>query len=211
MIELSQTYRSGTENGLRSQANQLLKEIIRGKTKGWTPEEVAAIRRIANGTGVEKALRLLGGFGMVDEMGGMRRVVPMMGSTAAGALGGAIGGPIGAGVGVGATLIGGQAARNAATKLMERNAQLASAIVRAGPNARAIAASYMKNVPEGMRSAEELASLFYTTRVPVVQLAQIGKDGSYSPLVIAAANAALNVKENVEPDDPAQILAGGLQ
>lgn len=118
---------SGAENALRAEYRSLYNRILRGKERGWTPEQVEAIRRVAEGTPASNAARYFGKLaptGVVSA--GLGGGVPFM-------VGNAIGGPpIGGAASLG-TMGLGAVSRNAATTLTSRNAALAEALARNMP------------------------------------------------------------------------------
>lgn len=108
---------SGMENAVRTEFRSLAKNEKRLRL--FSPEEQAAIRRVAQGGKMENALRMLGKLAPTG-------VVSGAGSTALGFL---MGGPVGAG----ALPAAGAAARYGATRMTLRNAAEANALVRRGP------------------------------------------------------------------------------
>lgn len=107
---------SGLENSLRSEFKALALDAK--KLKRFTPEERAAITRVAKGAPLENALRFVGKFAPAGPIS----------AAVATFLGGSVLGPSGAAV-VGGAL----GARYAATRMTMRNANAASELVRRGP------------------------------------------------------------------------------
>jgi len=196
-MELAKTYASGYENGLKLQFQGLHRQIIRGQLKGFNKDEIDAIKKVADGGPIENLARAVGKLG-VSEGSALRTLVPGLGASAGFYLGNMVAGPLGGAAGATGTLAVGQGFRNLASKLTQQNAQLAGAITRAGPNARLIISEYMKAVPAANRSPEELASLFFSAKVPIRQLAKIGETKAFAPYVISAANMAANAADTVE-------------
>lgn len=106
---------SGMENALRQQFKSLAKNDK--KMRGFTPEERAAIKRVAMGAPLENFLRKAGKFGVDDRFGQLFG----LGATA-----------ITGGSGI-LIPIAGTASRSLATRMTVRNARAASDIVRRGP------------------------------------------------------------------------------
>jgi hypothetical protein len=105
---------SGMENALRQQFKALAKNDRR--LRGFTPTEIAAIRKVAMGGPLENALRMVGKFapnGVVSSMAGMGSVM--------------VAGP--AGMAIPAA---GVAGKYAATKMTMKNAKNVENIVRSG-------------------------------------------------------------------------------
>jgi hypothetical protein len=114
-IRAQQFSGSGYENALRTEFRQLA--MNKNKMRGFSEEEQAAIRRVAEGGPIENALRFLGKLaprGVVS--GGFHLGVGAASSPLVGA----------------ATMIAGEGARRGATALTSRNARLASELMRAG-------------------------------------------------------------------------------
>lgn len=76
---------SGAENALRSKFAQLSDRITKGYEKGFTPDEIALIKKVADGTPIGNAFRT---FGKLSPTG----IVSTAGSTYLGSL---LGGPVG--------------------------------------------------------------------------------------------------------------------
>lgn len=116
---------SGYENALRTEYRQLNNRIIKGKERGWTPDQQEAIRRVAEGTTYGNALR---------NMGRMAPTGPVSFSASAGlpfALGTALTGNPWVGSAMGGLVSGlGYGARNMATQQSIRNAQIAELLAR---------------------------------------------------------------------------------
>jgi hypothetical protein len=98
---------AGFENKLRIRFRQLARRIENGYERGFTPDEVAAIRRVAEGAPVENFFRYLGKFSINQPIYA--------------AIGGGIAGMAG-GPGAGAALVGvATASRKAAEMMTMRN------------------------------------------------------------------------------------------
>lgn len=139
---------SGFENGLRNEFRSILKN--KKKRRGYTKDEIDAMRRITEGGTMENTFKRLGklGFG-ADQQTNM-----LLGSL--GFAGGfAAGGPLGAAA---VPSIGFVSAK-IAERLGAKNAQFAQDIVRAGKNGEEVVKAYVKNVPKRLQRPEELSAL----------------------------------------------------
>lgn len=113
----SQFSGSGYENALRTEFRNLAQNAKRLRV--YTPDEQAAIRRVANGGPVGNVMRMLGKFAPTG----------VVSSVLSGGAGFGVGGPVGA-VALPAL---GFAARQGATAATARNANMASALMRGVP------------------------------------------------------------------------------
>lgn len=147
-INRAQLAASGAENGLRNEFRSLLKNKRMQKT--FSEEERAAMKKVIDGGPIRNTLKALGKFG-ISEDGAIRMLIPGLG-TAAGA---AVGGPIGAA----AVPLAGQVARMSSRKMTEKSAQQALNIVRSGKSGQEIAVNYVKAIPRGERSVEDLTRM----------------------------------------------------
>lgn len=121
IIEKAQTQASGNENGLRIGFRSLLNN--KKKIAGFSPDEVQAIKEVAQGAPTRNALRVLGKFGF--DFGANTNA---LGVVLGGGAGYGAGGPIGA-VALPAA---GSAARYASEKMTGRAAELARALTATG-------------------------------------------------------------------------------
>jgi hypothetical protein len=125
MIGEAEGYQGGLESGLRNQFGALLKRIMAGKERGWTKEEIAAIRRVAKGNFSNNVLGIAGRFGLdLGNLGNRAALLP--GALAAG--GYAADGLVTGGAGVAAAT----GAKYAARKMTQGAAKRAQGVVRAG-------------------------------------------------------------------------------
>jgi hypothetical protein len=108
---------SGMENAVRTEFRGLAKNPRRMRL--FTPEEQAAIRRVAQGGAVENTLRMLG---KLAPTGSLSTAISAGAGFVAGGPGGAVALPVA-----------GAAARLAATRMTLRNAARANELVRRGP------------------------------------------------------------------------------
>lgn len=171
---------SGFENGLRLEMKSLLNSPSR--TRGFTKDELALMESIRTGGKLENAARLLGKFGISLDLnsGGL-----LAGMTA---LGGALSGSAPGAIAAGGFIALASGAKQLGIGLANRNADLASAIVRAGSNGRQIVSSYLRSVPKAERNTEELAGLLLSRKIPQQQLEKIKTDKQ--PLIANAAYIA---------------------
>jgi hypothetical protein len=117
---------SGFENALRTEFRGLERQIIKGQLKGLSDDEIAAIKKVAEGGQVENVLRNVGRFaptGVVSFAGSGG--VPFL-------VGNAIGGPAMGATLAAATMGAGFAGRAGATAMQKGNADIASALMRRG-------------------------------------------------------------------------------
>jgi hypothetical protein len=118
---------SGYENALRTQYRQLAQRIAKGQARGYTPEQVEAIQRVARGGPIENAARNVGSLAPNRPFhaimgGGMPATLAMLAGLspqAAFAIGGGL---------LTASAVG----RTTATTMQKRNAQIAAALMRGG-------------------------------------------------------------------------------
>lgn len=120
---------SGFQNALQTEFRALDRQIVKGQLKGLSQDEIDAIQKVARGGPIEDALRYLGklaptGVVSMSASGG----VPFF-------IGNAVGGPAVGAAAAGATMGTGMAARAAATKMTEGNANVAAALARRGGRA----------------------------------------------------------------------------
>lgn len=107
---------SGLENAIRTEFRQLVQNPK--KLRGFTVEEQAALRKVAQGGPIENVLRWMGKLSPSGAVSG----------AISGGAGYALGGPIGAM----ALPAAGYMARQGATKMTNRNAQIANELMRGG-------------------------------------------------------------------------------
>lgn len=120
---------SGIENALRQEFRSLSRKIINGQARGFSPEEVEAIRRVADGGPLENFFRMVGKAAPRGPVStGMATGVPF-------AIGNAFGGPGVGAVAAGGTLAAGEASKAIATALTRNAAQHAQNIAAAGGSA----------------------------------------------------------------------------
>jgi hypothetical protein len=139
---------TGFENGIRTQFRSILNN--KRARKGFTKEELDAMRQVVKGTSLQNTAKMIGRFGFSEGQASNM----LMGSLGV-AGGAAAGGPAGA---VAVPLIG-QLSRSLAQKLTRKGAEGADLIVRAGKSGVDVAKAYMKAVPPKQRTAQELTEL----------------------------------------------------
>lgn len=121
---------SGYENALRTEYRNLQRRIIKGQESGWTPEQVEAIGRVANGTRVGNTARNIGRMAPTGPVSFMASAgVPAI-------VGNAIGGPVVGGALAVGTSLAGYGSRGVATAIGKRNAELAQLLARNGAPVR---------------------------------------------------------------------------
>jgi len=117
---------SGFENALRTEFRAIDRKIIKGQLKGLSEEEIAAIRKVANGGPIENIARYIGKLAPSGAVSfGVGAGVPF-------AVGNAFGGPVPGAIAAASTMGAGLAGRHVAQQLTSRNAQIASALMRRG-------------------------------------------------------------------------------
>lgn len=95
---------SGVENALRDKASQLYTQIVKGKEKSFTPEEVSLIRQLAKAETSPKLLKWVAKFAPrgVVSAGLGTGIGASIGTTIAGPVGGAVGFAVPGALGMGA-------------------------------------------------------------------------------------------------------------
>lgn len=120
---------SGMENALRTEFRALERKIIKGQLKGLSEEEIAAIRKVAQGGPVENILRYVGKLAPTGPVSlAVSSGVPF-------AVGSAFAGPAAGAAASAATMGTGYAALKGAEAMTMRNADVASALMRRGGQA----------------------------------------------------------------------------
>jgi len=153
---LAKDQASGFENGLRAQFRSLLRRIDKGRVKGFSAEEIKAMRIITQGTTAANITKQLGKFGISQDQATNSLMV---------GLGGTAGFAFGGGPGAIAVPAIGTVSRALSEKLTKGAAKFADQIIRAGPNANKIVRAYMGNVPKNQRNVEELTELLIRPNV----------------------------------------------
>jgi hypothetical protein len=152
---------TGFENGIRVQFRSILNN--KKKLRGFTSEEINAMRKVVKGGTAENLAKMIGRFGFSEGQASNM----LMGSLGV-AGGAAVGGPAGA---VAVPLIG-QVSRSLAQKLTRNSARGADLIVRAGDKGEDVVKAYFKAVPKKDRNISELTELL---KRPNISLASLKK------------------------------------
>ncbi|MCP5015632.1 MAG: hypothetical protein GY938_10205 [Ketobacter sp.] len=139
---------SGFENGIRTQFRQILNN--KKQRKFFQKDELAAMRRVVQGSKKENLARLIGKLGFSEGS-----ATQLIGGSLGVAGGAVVGGPVGA---VAVPLIG-QVSKKLAQRMTARNAEFADQVIRSGRSARLITKAYLKNTTKANRSAQELSEL----------------------------------------------------
>ncbi len=117
---------SGFENALRTEFRNIERRIIKGQERGFSPNEVAAISRVAQGGPVQNALRTLGKLAPTSAVSfGAGVGIPY-------AIGNSVAGPVGGMAAATGTALMGYGARNLATGMGQNAAEEASLLMRNG-------------------------------------------------------------------------------
>lgn len=158
---------TGFENGIRTQFRSILNN--KNKSKGFTKEELDAMRQVVKGTSLQNVAKMIGRFGFSEGQASNM----LMGS--AGVAGGAaLGGPAGA---VAVPIIG-QISRNLAAKLTRKGAEGADLVVRAGNSGVEVVKAYIKAIPAKDRTAQELAELLLRPNISLEGLKAAAKSAT---------------------------------
>lgn len=162
MIENASHTASGMENGLRIEARKILKNPKR--RKGFSDDEIKALKEIEQGTSAANTAKFLGKFG-ISEGQATSMLGASIGIGGGGAIGAAFGGTAGAGIGALAIPAIGQIAKKTAQRLTLNNAKFADDLARSGTNAKSIVRNYLKHVPTRERSISDLTDLLLDPNV----------------------------------------------
>ena len=149
-IENAQAAQAGVEAGLRAEFKSLYRARNTKKMRGFTAEELAAIKRVALGTATTNTLRRIGSLGGGLDQG--RNMLNLMAGVAGGA---AVGGPVGAALVPAA----GYAAAKVSKARTSQSAALARAIAARGQTPRQAAvmppsaSAAARAVPQALEAA----------------------------------------------------------
>lgn len=170
IIDRADLQASGFENGVRTQARQLLNN--KKEIKGFTGGEVSALKQIVKGTTAGNMAKFLGKFGLSEG-----QATSMLGSSIGGATGGTIGamfgGAPGAAVGAIALPAVGQIAKKASQRITEGNIRYADDLVRAGKNGPDIVKAYLKHTPKKDRNVSDLTDLLLAGESGLAKLSSL--------------------------------------
>jgi hypothetical protein len=203
-LRVAEDQASGFENGIRVQLRSILKRIDTGKLKGFTQDEIDALRQVTRGTTPANFFKFLGKFG-ISEKQATSMLGASMGIGGGAAVGGALGGP--GGSAAGAILVPGigQVSKKLAQFLTRRNAQFADSVIRAGNNSRQVITSYLRNVPSNQRSVQDLGQLLLRTNVNAPQLARYAQGNQLiRNAILYAGLMQAKQAENIQPPQEIQ-------
>jgi len=183
MIENASHTASGMENGLRIEARKLLKN--KKKRRGFTKDELSAIKQIEQGTTAANAAKFLGKFGVSEG-----QATSMLGFSVGAGGGGALGslfGPTGAFIGAATVPAIGQIAKSTAQRLTLNNVKYADDLARAGKNAKAVTRTYLKHTPIKNRSVSDLTDLLLDQNLNLDSIKSLPKSAEGTAKLIADA------------------------
>ena len=187
------------ERSVRDQFKQLLKNTKRSKFFSNADKE--ALRRVTRPGKTQRYLELMGKFGIDKD------------AALIGLLGGSVGGVLsGAGTGFAIPAFG-TAARVMAKKMLRGNAEFAEAFIRAGNNAERITRAYLKFVPKGRRTVEELSTLLLRPDIDISKIRGTSFLNNARTLVLNKRNAliAATATAELEKNKPQQEQRGSDQ
>lgn len=154
---------AGFEKGLRDQFRSILKN--NKKRKGFTPDELKAIRGVVEGTTLRNMSEKLGILG-IDEKKVSGALMPLMG---------AVGGSFAfSGPGAIAVPVIGTVSKKLGQRLAKNSQQGANLVIRAGKDGIAITKAYLKLTPPKQRDAKELTELLLRPDISIQQLTRAG-------------------------------------
>lgn len=163
MIENASHTASGLENGLRIEARKILKN--KKKRRGFTSDEISALKQIEQGTSASNAAKFLGKFGISEG-----QATSMLGFSIGAGGGGALGsffGPGGAALGAVTIPALAQISKKTAQRLTGKSAKFADDLVRSGKDAKKIVRTYLKHTPVKDRNVSDLTDLLLDEGVDV--------------------------------------------
>lgn len=161
-VEIASTRASGWENGVRNEFRNLHRRIVSGKEKGFKPHEVAAIKKVADGTAPANIFRILGTSGLAGGNLGQNWLGAFLTGSGAYSLGGAPAALAAVGAGTGF--------KKLAQRMTRGNADFANAVIRAGNSGQDIVEAYMRFTPKASRSVDELSTLLIHQDVDLAPL-----------------------------------------
>ena len=183
MIENASHTASGMENGLRIEARKLLKN--KKKRRGFTGDELSALKQIEQGTTASNAAKFLGKFGISEG-----QATSMLGVSIGAGGGGAMGsmfGPAGAAAGAITVPLLGQIAKKTAQRLTLNSTKYADDLVRSGKNAKAVTRAYLKHTPIAKRSVSDLTDLLLDQNLNLNDIKALPKSASGTAKLVADA------------------------
>lgn len=204
MIENASHTASGMENGLRIEARKILKN--KKKRRGFTADELSALRKIEQGTTAANTAKFLGKFGISEG-----QATSMLGASIG--IGG--GGAIGAAFGTGGAAIGaltvpaiGQIAKKTAQRLTLKNTKFADDLIKSGKNAKEVTKAYLKHTPIKDRNINDLTDLLIDTNLDPSSIRGLASSRSAAgKLVSDAAYFANEIKRKSQQAGSAALIA----
>jgi len=181
-FEKAKNQASGFENGIVVQFRSILNN--KKKSRFFKPKEINAMQDVVRGTTATNIAKLIGRLGFSE--GHATNVL-------GGLVGASVGGAVFGAPGAIAVPVLGQLSRKLAQKLTRNNAELADIIVRAGPDAKKIAASYLSRFPKNQRSSAELSELLARPEIDLEPLLNTGNRLTREAAEIAKGNRILKV------------------
>lgn len=204
MIENASHTASGLENGLRIEARKILKNPK--KRKGFTKDELSALKQIEQGTSASNAAKFLGKFGISEG-----QATSMLGASIGIGGGGALGsffGPGGAAVGAVTIPLIGQIAKNTAQKLTLNSTKFADDLVRSGKNSKEVVKSYLKHTPIKNRNISDLTDLLIDTNLKPSDIRSLSTSRSTTGKMISDAVFFANeIKRKAKQAGSAALIA----
>ena len=171
-IERASTRAAGFEAGLRNEFARLARD--KRKMRGFSADERAAVRAVADGTATQNMLRRLGSLG--GGSGQSRNMMAaLLGSGAGGGAGAMLGGPAGGAIGALAIPAAGALAQRMATKGTKRRADTARAMVATG------------EAPPASQADRVLQHLFASPGRAVVPAVQAGRTDQILEAIMGGA------------------------
>jgi hypothetical protein len=192
MIENASHTASGMENGLRIEARKILKN--KKKRRGFTSDELSALRKIEQGTKSANVAKFLGKFGISEQ-----QATSMLGASIGIGGGGAIGamfGPGGAAIGALTVPALGQLAKKTAQRITLKNTKLADDLVRAGKNANEVTKAYLKHTPISDRSISDLTDLLLDPNLRGVDVIKSTSNKTVSDAIFFAKEIKRRMKQS---------------
>lgn len=196
MIENASHTASGLENGLRIEVRKLLKN--KKRLRGFSPDEITALKRIEQGTTAANTAKFLGKFG-ISEGQATSMLGASIGVGGGGAIGAAFGGPAGAGIGAITVPAIGQIAKKTAQRITLNNTKFADDLARSGKNAKKVTRAYLKHTPLKDRSISDLTDLLLDQNLDPSDIAALAKSKTLANKFVAdAAFFAEEVKRRAQ-------------
>ena len=175
MIDNASHTASGLENGLRIEARKILKN--KKRRKGFTNEELTALRNIEQGTTLGNLTKFLGKFG-ISEGQATSMLGASFGAGGGGVIGSMFGGPAGAAVGAVLVPAIGQISKNTSQRITLNNTKFADDLIRAGKDSKEVTKAYLKNTPISQRSVSDLTDLLMNPNLKGADVTILSKNAS---------------------------------